>query len=218
MLRSQSTAPRYRLAVFDFDGTLADSLPWLVAVLDDLADRFGFAKLERDELESLRGLDGRAILKRLELPMWKLPRVAAHVRTLAARDAHRVPLFDGARAALHELSASGLELAVVSSNDADNIRRALGPDTAASIRWFECGASLFGKPAKLRKVLAKSGCAPAEAIYVGDELRDADAAAAVGMSFGAVTWGYNEPAALRARNPAEIFETIDQIAAKLARQ
>lgn len=203
------------MAVFDFDGTLADSLPWLVSVLDDVVERFDLAKLDRAELEALRGLTTREIMKRLGLPMWKLPAVATHVRALAARDIDAVPLFDGARAALAALDRSGVELAVVSSNAAENVQRALGAE-AALIRHYECGASMFGKPAKLKKVLAKSGTPASEAIYVGDELRDADAAARVGMRFGAVVWGYNHRDVLRARGPDELFESMDDLRAKLA--
>jgi phosphoglycolate phosphatase len=204
----------YRLAVFDFDGTLADSLPWMLSVLDDVADRFGFAKLSHEELHSLRGLDSLAILKRFELPLWKVPRVAAHMRALAKSE--RMPLFDGVESVLRELHTRGVELAVVSSNGAETIRRTLGEEVSSSIGWYECGASMFGKAAKLRKVLAKSGCAACDAIYVGDELRDADAAASAGMPFGAVSWGYNDLDILLAKRPAEVFASVGEIATKLA--
>lgn len=208
------TEARYRLAVFDFDGTLADSLPWMLGVLDGVADRFGFAKLGHDELHALRGLDSMAILKRFELPLWKVPRVAAHMRALAKTE--RMPLFDGVEAALRELHARGVELAVVSSNGAETIRRSLGGEVSASIGWYECGASMFGKAAKLKKVLAKSGRDAREAIYVGDEVRDADAAASAGMPFGAVSWGYNDLDVLLTKRPAEVFASVAEIAMKLA--
>jgi phosphoglycolate phosphatase-like HAD superfamily hydrolase len=34
--------PRYKLAIFDFDGTLADSFPWFIGAVNDAAARFGF--------------------------------------------------------------------------------------------------------------------------------------------------------------------------------
>lgn len=205
--------PKYRLAVFDFDGTLADSLPWLVTVLDEVADRFGFAKLSPDELDELRGLEPRAILTRLGIPLWKLPAVATHMRTLAGRE--RMPLFEGIADALRAMDARGVRLAVVSSNAEENVRRALGGQ-ADSIGWYQCGASMFGKPSKLKKVLAASGCAPGESIYVGDELRDADAADQVGMAFGAVGWGYADLDVLLRRKHAEVFRSPPDIATKIA--
>jgi phosphoglycolate phosphatase len=94
----------------------------------------------------------------------------------------------------------------------------LGPENAALIGHYACGAGLFGKAAKLRKVLKASGIPGSEAICIGDEIRDHEAAARVGIAFGAVAWGYARPDALRACSPALTFETMDEIARKLAPQ
>ena len=40
---------RYRLAIFDFDGTLADSLPWFRSSFQDLIARFDLAPVTADE-------------------------------------------------------------------------------------------------------------------------------------------------------------------------
>ena len=44
----------YRLAIFDFDGTLADSFPYFVAVFNQVADRHAFNRIHPEELDSLR--------------------------------------------------------------------------------------------------------------------------------------------------------------------
>ena len=92
----------------------------------------------------------------------------------------------------------------------------LGPETTALVAQFECGASIFGKPPKLRKVLRRCGIPPERAIYVGDEIRDADAAKATGMAFGAVSWGYNRVDALAARGPQAIFGSFDDLVETIA--
>lgn len=208
--------PKYELAVFDFDGTLADTFPWFAGVLNQVADRFGFSRIREDEVEELRGADSRAILRRLAIPMWKMPMIAAHMRALAAEQIEHVRLFDDARAFLHGLHGAGVPIGVVSSNTAETIRRVLGAETATLVAHFECGASLFGKPSKLRKVLARTGAAPGRSIYVGDEVRDAEAAQAAGMAFGAVSWGYNRVEALAAQSPQEIFASFDDMLRKVA--
>jgi phosphoglycolate phosphatase len=60
-------------------------------------------------------------------------------------------------------------------------------------------------------VVKRAGVAPAQAITIGDELRDMDAAEAAGVAFGGVAWGYADPAALRARNPQAWFDTVADI-------
>ena len=113
------------------------------------------------------------------------------------------------------LGASGATLAVVSSNAEQNIRRVLGPANAALINYYECGAAVFGKASKLKTVLRKSGVAPAQAILIGDEIRDADAARQVHMAFGAVAWGYTHYDALLSQSPDECFSRVEELSDKL---
>src|SRR5919109_460138 len=142
----------YRLALFDFDGTLADSQDWFLAIFDQVADRFGYRRLKPGDRERLRGLETKAILHDLGVPPWKLPMIAKHVRELASRDIDQIRLFPGAAEMLAELKAGGVQAAVVSSNDEGNVRRVLGA-AAGLIAHFACGASLFGKAGKIRGVL-----------------------------------------------------------------
>ena len=74
------------------------------------------------------------------------------------------------------------------------------------IAAYECGASIFGKATRFRRVLKRLGFTAAEAISIGDEIRDIDAAEEVGMKSGAVAWGYADVEALRARGAGVIFQ------------
>src|SRR5690606_15253464 len=105
--RGQTDRMNYRLAIFDFDGTLADSFPWFASVLNETADKFGFRRIDDEEREALRASESREIVRRLGVPMWKLPLIASHMRKVKAADAHRVPLFAGAQEMLRRLSERG---------------------------------------------------------------------------------------------------------------
>jgi len=58
---------RYRLAIFDLDGTLADSLPWFRGHVNDVADKFGFRRVAEEDIGPLRRAPPREILERLEV-------------------------------------------------------------------------------------------------------------------------------------------------------
>jgi phosphoglycolate phosphatase len=206
----------YRLVIFDFDGTLADSFPWFLSVVNEVADRFGLNRLEGDDVERLRGAGSREILAHFGAPTWKLPRIAAHMRRLAGNDAAAIPLFDGVDALLRRLSEKGIALAIVSSNSEANVRRMLGPENAARIAYYECGASLFDKPAKYKKVLARSGIAREHVICIGDEVRDVEAAHGQRLAFGAVAWGYARAEAFAQHAPAMVFASLDEVVEKVA--
>jgi phosphoglycolate phosphatase len=205
----------YRLVIFDFDGTLADTFPWFSRVLNGVADRFGFKRIEDGEGETLRGLSAQEIIAHLGVPRWKLPLIARHMRKLAAEHRDEIRLFAGVDRMLQGLAERGIWLAVVSSNSEANVRRTLGPENEVLINDYACGASLFGKAAKFRRVLKRSRVLPFEAICIGDEIRDAEAARTVGIAFGAVAWGFTELQALRAHRPDMIFASLGDVSMHL---
>jgi phosphoglycolate phosphatase-like HAD superfamily hydrolase len=44
----------YKLAIFDFDGTLADTLPWFLRTVNRMAETHGFNRIEAGDIETLR--------------------------------------------------------------------------------------------------------------------------------------------------------------------
>ena len=204
----------YSLAIFDLDGTLADSFPWFLRTINGVADRFGFRRVADDEIETLRHASTRDILSSLEVPLWKLPAIARHMRRLKAEEAAEIALFDGVATMLDTLVHNGVRLALVSSDTEANARRKLG-EAAALFSDFDCAASLYGKSAKFRRVIRRARIDPARVIAIGDEVRDIEAARSVGIACGAVCWGYAAPAALRAHGPDLMFERMEEIARTL---
>jgi len=206
----------YNLAIFDFDGTLANSLIWFRKIVNELADAHGFKRIEDDEVDLLRSFDAFQIMKHLGLAPWKVPVIAAHTRKLMSAQIDEVPLYDGVDTMLTSLVEQGVMLAVVSSNTEANVRQVLGPELVALVETFECGVSLFGKASKLRKVLRHTGVSATDTIYIGDEIRDVQAARDVGVAAGAVAWGYNYAAALEAVAPTSLFENVAAITSAVA--
>ncbi|MFY3862756.1 HAD family hydrolase [Achromobacter xylosoxidans] len=207
---------KYDIAAFDFDGTLADTMPWFNSILNTVADKYGFRKIDAAERDQLRHRDAAEILKFLGIPLWKLPAIMAHVRTLMQEIDPSVHMFDGIPDALVRLKAAGVRLAVVSSNSLENVRRVLGLDTAALFDDYECGTDLFGKAAKIERLLKRHDTAPERFLLVGDEMRDIDAARKAGVRVGSVAWGYNHVDALRERGPDELIMQVADLPAVLA--
>ena len=212
----QGAGLQYQLVIFDFDGTLADTFPFFLEAYSVVAAAHGLRRLDHRQLDTLRGLSSRQLMAHVGLPLWKLPRVAQHFHTLMGERIEQIALFDGMHVLLRQLAAQGVQLAIVSSNSLANVRRVLGPDSAALFTRIECGVALFGKRSKLRRLVRASGVPRARVLCVGDELRDADAALAEGLAFGAVTWGYSSAAALRARAPTLLLRDVAELAQALA--
>lgn len=204
----------YSLVIFDLDGTLADSFPWFRRNVNVVARRYRFREVRDEDVETLRHLSTREIFEYLDVPGWKLPLIARHMRKLKTEQAASIPLFDGVEAMLAQLAEAGLRLALVSSDSEANARQKLGA-SAALFADYDCSASVFGKAKRFRRVLKRAGVAPREVLSIGDETRDIEAARAVGIACASVTWGYAAEKALRERAPDVVFERMEEIAEML---
>jgi len=201
--------PRYDLAIFDFDGTLADSRDWAIAELRQAAQLFGFRSVDDEaEIARLRGQTSQEITAYLGIPFWKIPQITAHMRERMRVNAQRIALFPAVSGSLEALEAAGVRLAIVSSNSEDNVRTILGPANAARIERFSCGTAIFGKARRLRAVMRRSGVSPKNTLCIGDETRDLEAAREAGADSAGVAWGYANAEALARLGPTLMFETF----------
>jgi len=199
---------KYKLAIFDFDGTLADSFPFFVQAFNQLARRHGFKEMDPALAPSYRGHSPRQIMSHVGLPSWKLPLVARDFIALMRDNVTAIKPFDGVSEVLSHLASSGVTLAIVSSNSEENVRAVLGPESARLIRYFECGMSIFGKPKRILKALGDAGIDHHEAIYIGDQITDLEASRKAGVAFGAVSWGYGTIESLREHTPEQEFDRV----------
>jgi phosphoglycolate phosphatase len=206
----------YRLVIFDFDGTLADSADWFISMTNSVADRFRFRKISDEEVAMLRGRSSREVVAYMKVPAWKMPFIARHTRKLVAEHASTISLFPGAEDLLRGLSARGIRVALVSSNSEANVRAILGPGCADLVSIYSCGASMFGKTPKFRQVIRRAKVAKSEVISIGDETRDIEAATKAGIASGAVTWGYQRPEILAEHKPTLLFNQMTEILPAIA--
>lgn len=205
----------FRLLILDYDGTLADSGQWFADNLNRFAARHGFRSVAPGEIETLRGMPTREVIRHLKVRPWRLPAIARDMRRAVAEPGGTPLLFPGVPDFLARVKAAGITIAVVSSNTELNIRVGLGEANAARIDAFDCGASLFGKAGKLRRLARRFGVPGGEVLCVGDDSRDVDAARKAGLQVAAVSWGYANEQALRTASPDYVVHSIGELSAIL---
>lgn len=201
----------FRLALFDFDGTLADSFPVLLRALNAAAARYGFRPIDDQDVEELRGRSPWEVMEHIEVATWQLPMIMQFVRERSARELDAVALFPGMHEVLEDLAAHGTRIAIVSSNSESTVRQVVGPRLASLVSEYRCSVSMFGKRPKLRQVLASTCIPPNEAIAIGDEVRDLRAARAESIPFCAVAWGFTTVPALVAAAPDYIVGQVEDL-------
>jgi phosphoglycolate phosphatase len=191
--------------IFDFDGTIADSFDFVV---DLLAREAGRAPLSDEEKLELRGQSMAAIGRQLGLSWPKLLRLFFKGRRQMQDAIKHVQPFDDIPEVIKKLHAEGHELFIVSSNTVQNIHAFLHHHELHTY-FLEIygGIGLFSKAPSLRKLLKEQKLDKKDVLYIGDELRDVQAAQAVGIRSIAVTWGFAQPSSLEKLQPTALAKT-----------
>lgn len=200
-----------KLVVLDFDGTLADSLPWLLREMNNIAQRFRFHAIAENEVETVRHYSARQLLKYLQISWYKVPWISRHVRHRMNQEIKHIALFSGIANLLEICSALGIQLAIQTANSKINVTTVLGKDLTEKIQFFECGISLFGKVRSLKRLMRLSGFVQEEILLVGDEIRDLQAAQKLNIPCVAVSWGYTNAQGLATIQPDFLVETPEQL-------
>ena len=189
-----------RTAIFDFDGTIADTLLVVIATLNTLAPEFGYRVAAPNELEELRGMPPREVAARMGVAWHKIPLIAIRVRKELSRRMQEVEPFAGMLDALSTLSERGVSVGLLTSNSRENVDMFLAR-YPVRFEFISAGSGMFSKHRRLATLLRKRKLSAADCVYVGDELRDIEAGRALGMRVAAVGWGYSAPQLLRAEQP-----------------
>lgn len=184
--------------IFDFDGTIADSAEVFVEALAEILKRPAFTEAEAEELSHM---SLREVSLELGIKAWQLPLLSIQGRRKIRAKIDKVRIFKGLPTIIEKLSRD-YNLYVLSSNSEQTIEKFL--DIYSLGIYFNriyAGTALTAKAKRLEKLLQKEQLAVRRCIYIGDEVRDVEAAKQIGMKCLAVGWGYNSKKALLALEP-----------------
>ena len=203
---------KYRLIVFDWDGTIIDSASTIAACMQDAARDLGVAvpPLERARHVIGLGLHDAMRIAVPEVPAQRYPEFVASYRKhfLARKDA--MQLFEGMRGLLEELSARHV-LAVATGKSRAGLDRDLDfhqlkPLFASS----RCADETNPKPhpAMLLELMEELGVRSQAALMIGDTSHDLEMARAAGVDALAVTYGAHAEEGLRACQPLQCVSDV----------
>jgi phosphoglycolate phosphatase len=209
-------AMQLRAAIFDFDGTIADTFDQVVAILNRLSGEFGYRAAAPDEIEELRGMSARDVAKRLGVRWHQIPAIVTRARNELSHAMGRIQPFAGIPEAFGALRANGIMVGMLTSNNRRNVDLFL-EQHPLELDFVSTGSGLWSKHRRLSK-LAKQYKLPRErTAYIGDEVRDIEAARALGMRAVAVAWGYTKPDLLAAQEPDALVTSVADLIATLQR-
>jgi phosphoglycolate phosphatase len=197
--------------IFDFDGTLADTLSAIVGMVNEHAEEFHFRPLDERDVEEMRGLSNMEIIRRFNIPLVKVPGLLVRSQKELHRRMNEVHLFPGIRELILGLKADGFGLGILTSNSRENVQKLLRERDLDVFDFIHSESNLFGKNRALHHLMKLHGLKRDEVVYVGDEARDIEACRRIPISIIAVSWGFHRREMLLGRKPDYLVDTPDEI-------
>lgn len=214
---------KYKLAVFDMDGTILDTLEDLKDSLNYALELNGFPTRTIDEVRSFVG-NGIGKLIERGVPMGTSETetgkvLASFTEHYKQHCADKTKPYDGVTELILKLRSSGMKTAVV-SNKADYGVSELCRQYFAGLFDAAVGEreGIRRKPApdSVNAVLEKLDISRSDAVYIGDSEVDLETAKNAEMDCIAVSWGFREPEFLRQRGADIIASSPDEVLALLS--
>jgi N-acetyl-D-muramate 6-phosphate phosphatase len=195
---SPAATSHIRAVLFDLDGTVVDSVHDLAGTANDLREMRGLAPLPVAQLRPWVGSGASGMLQHALGITPLSPGFQAlrdqflnHYLSRATRNTH---VFDEIKPILQQLTERAVPWGIVTNKATrytDPIIDELGLRKVIAV--LICGDTMpraKPHPDPLLEAARRIGMAPAECVYIGDDLRDIQAAQAAGMMSVAATWGY----------------------------
>lgn len=204
--------------LFDFDGTVANSVDKLYELINGLLPQYGYPTISAGQFEQIRNLPLRSAFKLLKLPLYKLGQA---IPVVLHEYRHIIPDLEpcaGVVAMLNELKELGFSLALLSSNHTVHVHAFLDNHGITCFDWVEGTGGILQKHGKIKRQIKKHRLDRQNVVYVGDEARDIRAARRSGVRVISVGWGFHTPEHLLSlkpdylvREPGEILQIALQL-------
>jgi len=197
----------HRTLVFDFDGTIADTLGETRRIYNQLAPDFGLRPVEPGEIADLRHMSLKQLIAHLGIPKRRVPALISRGTGLMRGNIGRLELIPGMAEVVAEMRRHVDNFGILTSNAPANVDLFLEAHGLRGLFDFISSTSkLTGKAKHLRAIRKTFSLRHEQMLYIGDELRDVKASQKAGVPVAAVTWGFNSRESLAAQKPDYLID------------
>lgn len=199
-----------RAVIFDFDGTIVDSLPALIHLYERMGGKRSHS--QQKDISELRYKSMLQVAHEMHIPIWRIAWLAVFGRRMFRRHLRSISVYDGMQQVIADLHQRGTKIFVVSTNRTSNIR--------AYLSWHRLdgyfdgiygGANYFNKAHAMTKAVKQFAFEPNDVWCIGDEKVDIRSARAAGFHAVSVTWGYASRTGLQNQKPDHLVDTVAQL-------
>ena len=213
----------YKLLIFDWDGTLCNSISRIVQSMHAASTRAGYALCDDLAVKGIIGLGLPEAIRTLypEIGDDELIAFRQHYADhYMALDAQPSPLFEGVAQTMEAFRADGYHLAVATGKarrGLDRVLKAHGWENYFDATRAADETASKPHPLMLEQILAQCGVSPRQALMVGDASFDLMMARNAGMDSVAVSYGAQSAEALQAYEPRLTIDRFSELQAWLSR-
>ncbi|MCS7093242.1 MAG: HAD-IA family hydrolase [Patescibacteria group bacterium] len=208
---------KLKAVIFDFDGTIANTLPFSLKKIGALAKKYRLD--EKKLIEKIRTRSPWQLIKELNLSLVKLFLILFEVRKAQQElysQIKTIKIFPGIKNLLKSLKNKEITLYIYSSNLKKNIDFFLKKEKIdCFFKKVYTGKSLLSKESDLTRILTEENLDREKVVYVADEVRDVVACRKAGIRMIGVGWGLagkegfeNHPPDFFAEKPKKILSLI----------
>ena len=197
--------------IFDFDGTIADTMPLIFKIYNENAKKFGIPRLSRIQTEKIREMTAKEISKIYKVSLLKFLFIVTKMRKILNTRIDQAELFYGIKEMLKGLRQRGIKIGILSSNSQENIKKFLKTNDLMLFDFIHSELNIFAKARALKNLLRRHRLTKENVIYIGDEVRDIEACKKNGVKIIAVSWGFNKKEVLSKNNPSYMVDKPQEI-------
>lgn len=208
---------QYELVIFDWDGTLMDSVGRIVSSMQSAAKTVGLTIPSSEDVKEIIGLSLNVGLEKLFSALTPEQADAMLVQykyQYLEGDDTPTPLFDNAHRLLSSLKEQRKLLAVATGKGRDGLNRVLNvSDTSHFFNATRCAGEMPSKPdpTMLHSLLAELDIAPHQAIMIGDTSHDLQMAQNAGIDSIGITFGVHDKQILQQFSPKAIVDSMSEL-------
>ncbi|MDP2172950.1 MAG: HAD-IA family hydrolase [Candidatus Cloacimonadaceae bacterium] len=197
--------------LFDFDGTIADSVHPMYELFNQLAPKYGIKPISQQDFSIIRSMSIPKAFKHLGIPFYKLARAIPVALREYRKIINDLEPCAGIIPMLNKLQAAGIPMALLSSNSIENVHLFLDKHDIQSFDWVEGTGGILKKHTKIKHQIRKHKLDRSRVIYVGDESRDIVAAQKCGIRIISVSWGFHTAEHLCSFDPDFLVNRAEEI-------
>lgn len=214
---------KFKLLVFDWDGTLMDSIEHIINSLQYAMRKMSIEVLDRHVTKDIIGLGMKESVQTLfpVLAQGKqfISEFVSHYRVNFFDPAQQTALFPGSIQTLETLLSQDYVLAVATSKSRQGLDHVLKTSKLGHyFRTSQCADETRSKPHPdmLNKILDDLKVAPKDAVMIGDSEYDLEMASNAGTVSIAATYGVHPVDRLLKHKPIACLDTISDLPERLA--